>query len=169
MSEPFIGEVRLFGFNFAPKDWALCNGQIMEINENMALFSLIGSNFGGDGRNNFALPDFRGRVGLQRYQQYVMGWRGGQEFVQLNSLNLPLHTHAARASTQDSDRNGIKRGVRYFGNTVLGHAYSSASNVVKLSEMSCSDAGGTQSHPNTQPSLVVSFCISLKGIYPSRN
>lgn len=169
MSEPFIGEVRLFGFDFAPKDWALCNGEIIAVNENPALFALIGDSFGGNGRTTFALPDFRGRVGLQRYNQYVLGWRGGMEFVPLYDVNLPLHTHAVKASIQPADRNGIKSGTHYFGNTVDGKAYAPENNVIKLDEASCSDTGGNEFHPNVQPSLVVNFCIALKGIFPMRN
>lgn len=172
MSEPFLGEIRMFGFNFAPIGWAQCNGQVLPISQNTALFSLLGTFYGGNGTSNFALPDLRSRVAVHEGQgtglaQYVIGQRGGVENVTLLGTQLPAHSHSVNASSATAVE------ARPAG-AVLAHAgasvYASAPDgATVMNSGMISNTGGNQPHPNVQPYLTVNFCIALQGIFPSRN
>lgn len=163
MAEPFLSEIRLMSFVFAPKGWALCNGQLLPINQNQALFSLLGTTFGGDGRVNFALPDLRGRTPLHVGGAHTLGERGGEQAHTLSIAELPTHTHTLVGSGQNADSNTITG--RSLGQTTA--AYHSPTSLVSLSPSSVTNVGGSQAHLNMQPFLTLSFCIALQGIFPS--
>jgi microcystin-dependent protein len=165
MAEPFLSEIRLMSFVFAPKGWALCNGQLLPINQNQALFSLLGTTFGGDGRVNFALPDLRGRLPIHVGSGHTLGERGGEQAHTLSISELPTHTHIALASPTNGNT-PIPTG------NVLGAAsnvYRAPDNLVALGAASVQNTGGSQAHLNMQPFLTLSFCIALQGIFPSPN
>lgn len=165
MSEAYVGEIRRVSFNFAPRGWALCNGQLMQISQNQALFSLLGTNYGGDGRTTFALPDLRGRAPIHAGQTPWRGEVGGQEQVALNVQNLPAHSHvpqvSSAAATATSPQGGhwASTGQPAFGADVAG--------VVNAAAVSVS--GQSQPHENRPPYVVINYIIALSGIYPSRN
>lgn len=169
MAEPFLSEIRVMSFVFAPKGWALCNGQLLPINQNQALFSLLGTTFGGDGRVNFALPDLRGRTPIHVGSGHTLGERGGEQAHTLSIAELPQHTHVLNASTLAGDSQNPR-----FGTTgqILaqdpGNAYGPAQNLTALNAGSAANAGGSQAHLNMQPFLTLSFCIALQGIFPSQ-
>ncbi len=172
MSEPFLGEIRMFGFGFAPQGWALCNGQLLPISQNTALFSLLGTTYGGDGRTTFALPDMRSRVPVCQGQgpglsSYAEGQAGGAETVTLAAAQMPGHTHPVKASSgaADSDQPGGRALARS-----ASHIYTAKpdTSTVMNADM-LGDAGGSQPHGNIQPYLAVYFCIALTGIFPARN
>lgn len=163
MAEPFLSEIRLMSFVFAPKGWALCNGQLLPINQNQALFSLLGTTFGGDGRVNFALPDLRGRVPIHVGGSHTVGERGGEQAHTLTVSELPTHTHQLRGSGADADAvvptdNVVGRSSQLYGPPVQ---------LTSLDVSSTTAVGGSQAHLNMQPFLTLSFCISLQGIFPS--
>lgn len=174
MSESFIGEIRIFGFNFAPRNWAMCNGQLLPIQQNTALFSILGTTYGGNGTTNFALPNLQGRAPLQQGQgpglsQRVLGEMGGTANVTLISSEMPMHTHYAAntgAGNQTSPVNHSWAAAKSVRQTV--NLYASTSNTA-ISPGSPSIAGGNQPHNNLSPCLVLNFCITLYGIFPSRN
>ncbi len=169
MSEPFIGEIQLFGFNFAPRNWAQCNGQILPISQNQSLYSLIGTTFGGDGRTNFALPDMRGRTPAHQGDELVRGRPGGLESVKITTQTMASHTHGFEATSADGTANGAKID-RTFGVNVGGaNFYTNAANLTELNTASGSNVGGSEAHSNMQPIQVVNFCIALQGLFPSRN
>ncbi len=166
MAEPFLGEIRLMSFAFAPKGWALCNGQTLPINQNQALYSLLGTTFGGDGKTQFALPDFRGRTPIHVGGGHVLGERGGEQTHTLAAAELPAHTHALSAAGGDGTVGTASGNV--FA-TALGAAYGSPADVVAMSPDAVAAVGGGQAHPNAQPFLTLNFCIALQGIFPSPN
>ena len=164
MAEPFLSEIRLMSFVFAPKGWALCNGQLLPINQNQALFSLLGTTFGGDGRVNFALPDLRGRAPIHVGSSHTLGERGGEQAHTLSIAEIPTHVHVLNAtnttgSSQDADGNVLA--------TVPGRAYTDPTALTALSSTTVTNLGGSQAHLNMQPFLTLSFCIALQGIFPS--
>jgi microcystin-dependent protein len=165
MAEPFLGEVRMFGFAQAPKGWALCNGQLLPINQNQALFALLGTNFGGNGQTTFGLPDLRGRapVHVGGNAGDVNGVKTGEEAHTLTIQEMPTHPHFASASTTNADQPIPSILAR------TNNAYTGAANLTSLIPASISNAGGSQAHENMQPYLVLSFCIALQGIFPSQN
>ena len=172
MSEPFIGEIRMFGFNFPPRDWALCDGQTIQIYQNQALYALLGTQFGGDGRSTFQLPDFRGRVPVHPSTNgaYRQGEYGGTEYVTLMPQTMPAHTHTVMATNEPADKNAIGgQANRYFGQTVEGTTYGASSNLVPLNDSGIDSIGGSQAHYNMQPFQVINFSISLRGIFPPRS
>ncbi|MEI4552195.1 phage tail protein [Pseudoalteromonas spongiae] len=179
MADPFISEIRMFGFNWAPRGWSLCDGQILPINQNQALYSLIGTAFGGDGRTTFGLPDLRGRTpvhpGVGPFGfHYDRAQRGGEEEVTLTAAQMPQHTHLVRASTEAADAAADYNGAFFSASSdqkgsVEGNSYRAATNLVQLNAGTVTNTGGSQSHNNMQPSLAVSFAISLTGVFPSRN
>jgi microcystin-dependent protein len=182
MSEFFIGQIMMAGFGFAPRFWAQANGQLLPINQNQALFSLLGTQYGGNGTTNFALPDLRSRTPIGYASSVDPGWQppsvqigqaSGVENVTLLSTNLPAHTHSVNASTTDGDSRPPSNRVFATSNNTGGSAISiySASNgpLVPLNPASVTPAGGNQPHPNLQPYSVINFCIALSGIFPSRN
>ena len=166
MAEPFLAEIRLMSFVFAPKGWALCNGQLLPINQNQALFSLLGPTFGGDGRVNFALPDLRGRVPIHVGARHTLGERGGEQAHTLSIAELPAHTHVANAAVGGTA--GTNPAGRLFGRSTVA-TYGAAQSLAALSADTVLATGGSQAHLNMQPFLTLSFCIALQGIFPSPN
>lgn len=170
MSEPFLAEIRIVGFNFAPRGWAFCDGQILPINQNQSLYSLLGTTYGGDGRTSFALPDIRGRtpihVGQADGADHTLGQKSGEETHTLSAAEMPQHNHAVNAS--DAAVNNPQPGGNRPGN-VTNLAYHAASNSKNMSSSMISNAGGGQAHNNMQPYLALNFCIALRGLFPSRN
>ena len=165
MAEPFLSEIRLMTFNFAPKGWAMCNGQLLPINQNQALFSLLGTTFGGDGRVNFALPDLRSRVPIHVGSGHTLGERGGEQAHTLSMAELPTHTHVMMGSATNADV------VLPTDNVVAqsSQLYGPAAQLTTLDPSSNGAVGGSQAHQNLQPFLTLTFCIALQGIFPSPN
>ena len=165
MADPFTGEIRIMSFVFAPKGWALCNGQLLPINQNQALFSLLGTTYGGDGRVNFALPDLRGRVAIHEGSGRTLGERGGEQAHTTTVSEMPQHTHAANASSSAGNQSFASGNVL----AAAGNLYAGPSNLTSLHPTSVANVGGSQAHLNMQPFLTLSFCIALLGIFPSQN
>ena len=166
MAEPFLSELRIMSFVFAPKGWALCNGQLLPINQNQALFSLLGTTYGGDGRVNFALPDLRGRTPIHVGSGHTLGERGGEQAHTLSQAELPTHIHLVAASTADNGGNDNPTG-RFLGGA--NNMYHSPTNLTTMNAGTITNTGGSQAHSNMQPYLTLSFCIALQGIFPSQN
>jgi microcystin-dependent protein len=186
MSEPFVGQVEVFSFNFPPKGWATCSGQLLPINQNQALFSLLGTTYGGNGQTNFGLPDLRGRVPVGWGQgnglsNYDLGQKGGEEAHTLITQEMAQHNHSLMADTSVPARNNtnVPSTSVVLGNTVgtlSGSAnpfaltiYTSGSPGGTLEQHTIGFNGGNQGHPNIMPYLALNFCIALVGIFPSRN
>jgi microcystin-dependent protein len=171
MAEPFLSEIRIMSFVFAPKGWALCNGQLLPINQNQALFSLLGTTFGGDGRVNFALPDLRGRVPIHVGSSHTLGERGGEQAHTLSISELPTHTHVLSGSSVQG--NAVNPNFGGTGRVLArdpGNAYTaSTQSLTALQSGSVANVGGSQAHLNMQPFLTLSFCVALQGIFPSPN
>ena len=167
MADPFLSEVRMMSFNFAPKGWAMCNGQLLPINQNQALFSLLGTTFGGDGRVNFALPDLRGRVPIHVGSSHTLGERGGETAHTLSISELPQHIHLVSASTDSGSTNIPSADV--LANSSPNSLYGPAQNFGAMNAATVSNIGGSQPHQNMQPYLTITFCIALQGIFPSPN
>jgi len=165
MAEPFLSEVRIMSFVFAPKGWALCNGQLLPINQNQALFSLLGTTFGGDGRVNFALPDLRGRTPIHVGSGHTLGEKGGEQAHTLSIAEIPTHTHVLSGSGANAAVNS-PAGNSLANTTAL---YHSPTSLTTLNPGSVGNVGGSQAHLNMQPFLTLSFCIALQGIFPSPN
>jgi microcystin-dependent protein len=166
MAEPFLGEIRICSFGFAPKGWALCNGQLLAINQNQALFSLLGTTYGGDGRTNFALPDLRGRRPLMEGNGHTLGERGGLDTHTLGLQEIPEHTHSIRASTAVGSQASPADGYLAASNVDVPYAGGQGS-VLGNNNAALPSAGGAQPHENRSPYLVVNFAIALQGIFPS--
>lgn len=167
MAEPFLSEIRIMSFNFAPKGWALCNGQLLPINQNQALFSLLGTTFGGDGRVNFALPDVRGRTPIHVGSGHTLGERGGEQAHTLSIAELPTHTHVL-SGTSTKGTSPIPPGNLMA--PTPSQAYHAPDNALSaFAPQAVSTTGGSQAHLNMQPFLTLSFCIALQGIFPSPN
>lgn len=164
MSEPFLGELRLMSFVHPPKNWALCNGQFLPINQNQALFSLLGTTYGGNGQTNFALPDLRGRVPVGWGSGFNLGQSGGEAAHTITTAEVPTHVHQLTASTARSSSTVPAGNLLAAAKT----SYRPAENVVALRTDALTNVGGAQPHENRQPFLTMSFCIALTGIYPSR-
>ncbi len=173
MSEPFLAEVRIVGFNFAPRGWAFCDGQILPINQNQSLYSLLGTTYGGDGRTSFALPELRGRTPIHvgnsnGGDNHALGQKSGVQTVTLTAAQMTNHTHQLKASSDDGNQalppdKVLARSVNQVyidpaGKTLVGMSGGSVTNI-----------GGGQAHDNMQPYLAVNFCIALRGLFPSRN
>ena len=165
MASPFLSEIRIFSFGFPPKGWALCDGQLLPINQNQALFSLLGTTYGGDGRVNFGLPNLQGRVPVHMGAGFTLGAQGGEQGHTLTIGEVPAHTHPVVASSND-------------GSTVLpagevmgqySNLYGNLTNTTSLLPSTVSNIGGSQAHLNMQPFLVLSMCIALQGIFPTQN
>lgn len=166
MAEPFLSEIRITSFHFAPKGWAFCNGQLLPINQNQALFSLLGTTFGGDGRVNFALPDLQARTPIHVGSGHSLGERAGQYSHSITLAELPAHTHVLNASSLDGD-SASPAGTLPAAS--VNTPYAGARNIQALSPQAISSTGGGIHHLNMQPFLVLSFCIALQGIFPSPN
>lgn len=166
MAEPFLSEIRIMSFVFAPKGWALCNGQLLPINQNQGLFSLLGTTFGGDGRVNFALPDLRGRTPIHVGSGHTLGERGGEQAHTLSIAEIPTHTHVLNA-TSVTGTQLIPVGNMFA--PTANQMYHGADNLVTMAPETIANVGGSQAHLNMQPFLILSFCIALQGIFPSPN
>ena len=171
MSEPFLAEVRMVGFNFAPRGWAFCDGQILPINQNQSLYSLLGTTYGGDGRTSFALPDMRGRTPIHvgrsnGGQDHLLGQKSGEETHTLSGAEMPQHTHVAQATNNPSADDNPTGKVLGQASLPLYAAYNSPNT---MGSGMVANVGGGQAHDNMQPYLVVNFCIALQGLFPSRN
>jgi microcystin-dependent protein len=169
MSEPFLAEVRIMSFNFAPRGWSFCNGQILPINQNQALFALLGTTYGGNGTTTFALPNLQGCVPIHAGNGFTQGQSGGEASHMLVTAEMPAHTHQAHAysgaaSTQNPGGNSWARDA---ASITSPYGKGTASGAMNAGNVAL--AGGNQSHNNMQPYLVLSYCIALQGIFPSRN
>jgi len=170
MSSPFVAEIRMFGFNFPPTGWAFCNGQLLPLSQNTALFSLLGTTYGGDGKSTFALPDLQGNVPLhpgqgQGLSLYDLGQAGGSSTVTLLTSEIPLHSHSFTATEEIVNENNVTN--NFFG---AGESrYAPAANVTQMAPQALPPAGGSLPHNNLMPYLVVNFCIALQGVFPPRS
>jgi len=165
MAEPFLAEIRIMSFAYAPRGWAFCNGQLLPINQNQALFSLLGTTYGGDGRVTFALPDLRARTPVHVGNGHTLGQKAGEATHTLALAELPSHTHVARAVT-DKGTTPAPNG-NMLATTKGLSAYCAPGSLTALAP-SIGSTGGGQPHPNAQPFLALNFCIALQGIFPSR-
>ena len=165
MATPYLSEIRIFSFNYPPKGWAFCNGQLMPINQNQALFALLGTTYGGDGVSTFALPNLQGRMPIHEGSGFVLGQNGGEQSHTLTSTEMPQHTHAAAASSSPANLGTAPGNFWANGDQP---AYASSVNTV-MSTAAVSNVGGSQPHDNMPPYLVLNFCIALQGIFPSQN
>lgn len=167
MSQPFLGEIKIISWNFSPKGWSFCNGQLLPINQNQALFSILGTTYGGNGQTTFALPDFRGRAPIHTGQGFLLGQAAGQEFHTLTQSEMPAHNHPLNASNV-ADGANVNLPANNFPATDPQNAYRTTTNT-NFSPLSVTNVGGSQAHENRQPFLVLNFIIALIGIFPSRN
>jgi microcystin-dependent protein len=165
MSEPFLGEIKIFSFNFAPRGWALCNGQLMPINQNQALFSLLGTMYGGDGRTTFALPNLQGRTPIHVGNGFVQGQSAGEQTHTLITSEMPAHTHQGVGSSASADQSSPANALWA---ATASNAYSSKLNA-GMNPAAVGSLGGNQPHENMAPYLTLNFCIALQGIFPSRD
>jgi microcystin-dependent protein len=168
VSEPYLSEIRLVSFLFPPRGWALCNGQLLPINQNQALFALLGTTYGGDGRITFALPDLRGRAPVHMGDGFTLGEQGGEPTHTLTIAELPQHVHPVNATTAGATTATPSNAVM-LATSNGANAYQSPQNLVAMDPTADSIIGGGQPHENRQPYLVLAFCIALVGIFPSRN
>jgi microcystin-dependent protein len=166
MSTPFLSEIKIFSFGFPPKGWALCDGQLLPINQNQALFSLLGTTYGGDGRVNFSLPDLQARVPLHMGNGFTLGQRAGEQAHTLTTAEMPAHTHVPIANPGAASV-GDPTGNTWANAGAANFTTDAPNNTMSLSTVS--SVGGNQAHLNTPPFLVLSFCIALQGIFPSQN
>jgi microcystin-dependent protein len=171
VAEPFLGEVRMTAFNFAPKGWAQCNGQLLPINQNQALFSLLGTMYGGNGQTTFALPDLRGRTPIHVGAGFTQGQRAGEENHTLTMSEMPAHPHLVQANSGPPDSSGgtTPAPSKVLSSTSTGQPYGPFANVQPMSAQMVGNTGGSQPHANMMPFTVIGFCIALIGIFPSRN
>ena len=167
MAEPFLSEIRIMSFVFAPKGWALCNGQLLPINQNQALFSLLGTTFGGDGRVNFGLPDLQGRTAIHVSNGHSLGERGGEQAHTLSIAELPTHVHGLMATSNDAAA-AIPSG-NLLSRQAPANPFTGPNNLAAMNAASLTNIGGSQAHLNMQPFLTLNFSIALQGIFPSQN
>lgn len=166
MSTPFLAEIRIFSFSFAPRGWGQCNGQLLPINQNQALFALLGTTYGGDGRVTFALPSFQGRVPMHTSSARPLGERSGAENHALSISELPAHSHGLNVSSATASA------VVPTGNALgvsAANLYATPGALAPMAADALNNVGGSQAHSNMQPFLTLNFCIALQGIFPSRN
>lgn len=168
MSEPFLSEIKIISWNFPPKGWAFCNGQLLPINQNQALFALLGTTYGGDGRVNFALPNLQGRVPIHMGQGFTLGETGGEQSHTLTIQELPTHLHVVNATAASASTSTPSVGV-VLAKSAGAAVYGAPSNLVPMAPNALANVGGSQPHTNLQPHLVLNFCIALQGIFPSQN
>ncbi|HYY95918.1 MAG TPA: tail fiber protein [Pyrinomonadaceae bacterium] len=170
MAEPFLSEIRIFSFNFAPKGWALCDGQLLPINQNQALFSLLGTTYGGDGRVNFALPNLQSRTPIHVGSGHTLGERGGEQAHTLSISEIPTHVHTSNATsdahtTSPENYQPLPNDALF---AVVNNLYAAPGNLTSLLPGTLANVGGSQAHLNMQPYLVLNFSIALQGIFPSQ-
>ncbi|HMG06483.1 MAG TPA: tail fiber protein [Chthoniobacterales bacterium] len=165
MGQPFLGEIKIVSFNFAPKNWAMCNGQFLPINQNQALFSLLGTMYGGNGQTTFALPDLRGQVPIHVGGKFTLGQAGGEPAHTLTMSEMPQHIHLAQA-TNTNGSVALPSG-NFLG--AFNNGYTQPAALTSLNPGTIGNVGGSQPHEDRQPYLVLTFCIALIGIFPSRN
>ncbi|MGH9311079.1 MAG: phage tail protein [Vicinamibacterales bacterium] len=165
MAEPFLSEIRIMSFGFPPKGWAFCNGQLMPINQNQALFALLGTTFGGDGRVNFALPNLQGRAPIHAGDGHTLGQAGGEQTHTLSLAEVPTHSHVFSAS--QANANAPAPANSLFGTS--NNMYAGPTNLTAIHPQTITSTGGSQAHANMQPFLTLNFCIALQGIFPSPN
>jgi microcystin-dependent protein len=161
-----VAEIRIFPFNFAPKGWAWCDGQLLPLSQNTALFSLLGTMYGGNGQTTFALPDFRGRTGIHIGSGFIQGQAGGQEFHTLTASEMPAHNHFVQA-TSSAQQTNVPAGNLLA--SINAPQYNPVTQSTTLHPSTISNVGGSQPHENRQPFLVLNFIIALQGVFPSRN
>jgi microcystin-dependent protein len=167
MSEPFLSEIKIVSFNFPPKGWTFCNGQLLPINQNQALFALLGTTYGGNGQTNFALPNLQGRAPLHFGQSFNLGQGGGQEAHTVTLNEMPQHTHIVSATTNPSTQQVPTNTSRLArGSSPM---YAPAQSLVAMAPQGVTNMGGSQAHTNMMPYLVLNFIIALQGIFPSHN
>ena len=166
MAEPFLSEIRIFSFSYAPRGWAMCNGQLLPINQNQPLFSLLGTRYGGNGQTNFALPDLRARVPMH-FNTHTLGERGGEQAHTLTISELPLHIHATMASNNVGNVDDPAGNL--LGNSAPNTLFGPTQSLQAFSPGTVTSVGGSQAHNNMMPYLVLNFCIALQGIFPSQN
>ena len=166
MSQPFVGEIRLFAGNFAPTGWAFCDGSLQAISQNTTLFTLIGTTYGGDGQNTFALPDLRGRFPIHQGQSFVIGQMAGEENHTLTTSEIPAHTHVPQANSGTGNQQSPSGGV--WASPSTGTIYSNVAPNQVFAGGAIAMAGGSQPHDNMVPFLAISFIISFFGIFPSQ-
>lgn len=168
MSEPFLSEIKIVSFNFPPKGWALCNGQLLPINQNQALFALLGTRYGGNGQTNFALPNLRGRLPIHMGNGHTLGEAAGSTSVTVNIQQLPTHLHQLNAVNSAATTNTPSNTVM-FANSTASQGYQPPANLTPMAAAAVSSVGGSQPHNNMMPYLVLNFIIALQGIFPSQN
>lgn len=166
MSEPFMSEIKLVSFNFPPKGWAQCDGQFLPINQNQALFALLGTTYGGNGQTTFALPNLRGRVPIHMGSGHTLGEAAGSTAVTVNIQQLPTHLHGLQATNVDANRTSVPTG-NFIG--PVNNMFSAAANLTTMNPTDVTSVGGSQAHNNMMPYLVLNFIIALQGIFPSQN
>lgn len=166
MSEPFLSEIKIVSFNFPPKGWALCNGQFLPINQNQALFALLGTTYGGNGQTTFALPNLRGRVPVHMGNGHTLGEAAGSTSVTVNIQQLPTHLHGLQGSSNSTGTTADPTNA-FIGPVANG--YGQAANLTTISPQTVSSVGGSQPHNNMMPYLTLNFIIALQGIFPSQN
>jgi microcystin-dependent protein len=170
MAEPFTSEIRIMSFGYAPRGWAMCNGQFLPINQNQALFSLLGTTFGGNGQTTFALPDLRGQTPIHVGSGHVLGEKGGAQSVTLTISQLPTHTHVASGVNLAAATADPTNALLSQPSQALGTVYESPPTALAAMNLgSIGSIGGSQAHLNMQPFLTLNFCIALQGIFPSPN
>jgi len=167
MADPFLSEIRMFSFSFAPRGWAQCNGQLLPINQNQALFSLLGTTYGGDGRVNFALPNLQARVPIHTGAGHTLGERGGELAHTLTTGELPAHSHVAQANPAAGAQN-VPAATQLLAQRAA-EIYRPPTDLAPMIAGTLANSGGSQAHENRQPFLAINFCIALQGIYPSQN
>ncbi len=168
MAEFFLSEIRIFSFGYAPKGWALCNGQLLAINQNQALFSLLGTTYGGDGRVNFALPNLQGRVPMHTGNGHVLGESAGEQTHTLNTGEMPAHTHAVNAISNSTANQQYPSAATLWAGGSSAAGYQQSANV-GMDPLSVMPSSGSQPHENMSPYLTLNFSIALQGIFPSQN
>ena len=159
MAQPYVGEIRMFAGNFAPAGWMFCEGQLLPISENETLFQLIGTTYGGDGEETFALPDLRGRIPIHQGNGFILAETGGAEEITLTVQQIPAHSHPGLSSANTT----------VLGKSAPQSLYGAAASLTAMDPGSIANVGGSQAHLNMQPFLTLSFCIALQGIFPSPN